>query len=788
MNDYFIHTILRFLSKQKINVGICISGFIISLITVFIITIYINHELSYDQQEGAENIYRIVVHNKYSAGSENHAPLTLYQAKELLQDNIPEIESITRILPVHSSVNIKIGQNYFSEQALAYVDPEFFRIFSNSTVEGDPKELAAPYSLVITETTARKYFPAHSAIGQQLIIDRTPFKICAVIKDFTPNSHFRFNILGSLSSIHKSGLEQEGASFYTYLKAGNKIIPENLSLKIKPILKKLYEKHDQESGIERKTDFNLQPLLKIHLHSHLSYELEENGNITYIKICILVAFFILLISAINFANITTALSEKKIRFFSINKVVGATNNSINKLLGMEIGIMILISFILAFIIALLTGKWCLMHLSGIKIIYTPSLITELLVYFTSISITLFFIAFLFSFISFSKISLRSGFSGISHSGKKWNFVLYKTLLCIQIIVAITLIGCLSKTHNQLVYLKSKNLGFDKENILVFNNFSFDMQKKIPLIKAGLLKLPFVEKVTVSGELPGSRMPRGSCRLNENLKEMDCCLLRVDSNYISTLGIPLIEGTFFDSRKESIKNSMVINETAAKIISQGSALGKSIEFWGTEYIITGVVKDFHITSLHDIIPPLLFVNESSSFCDIAIRSRNLSNDNINTIKRIFKNNIPDYIPDYYWMSEKFDAMYKSEKQISHINWGLMIISIIITFMGVWSFASLFIGKKWKEMGVRKTFGANTKELIYILLKNFIHVITCSFILSIPLINIFVTYSDQQFAYKSDIIFSPYIISLAFITLIITGAICYHCHQITKLDAVEILKHD
>lgn len=455
---------------------------------------------------------------------------------------------------------------------------------------------------------------------------------------------------------------------------------------------------------------------------------------------------------------------------------------------MEIGIMILISFILAFIIAFITGRWCLIHLLGIEIVYNQSLILELLVYFTIISVILFLIAFLFSFISFSKISLRSGFSGISHSGKKWSFTLYETLLCIQIIVAITLVGCLSKTHSQLVYLKSKNLGFDKENILVFTNLSFDMQKKIPLIKADLLRLPFIEKVTVSGELPGSRMPQGSCRLNENLKEMDCCLLRVDSNYISTLGIPLIEGTFFDSPKENIKNSMVINETAAKIITRGSAIGKSIEFWGTEYVITGVIKDFHVTSLHDIIPPLLLVNESSSFCDIAIRSRNLSNDNINILKNIFKNNIPDYIPEYYWMPEKFDTMYNSEKQINHINWGLMIISIIITFMGVWSFASLFIGKKWKEMGVRKTFGANTKELIYILLKIFIYVISLSFVLSIPLINTFVTYFDQQFAYNNDIFFSPYIISLAFVILVITGAICYHCRQITKLDVVEVLKHD
>lgn len=792
MNSYFIHVILRFLSKEKANVAICVFGFMISLVTVFMITIYVDNELSYDRYDKAEDIYRIIENSSYPTGTESRVPHTLYSSKERIQEEIPEVESITCILPVHSSVSIEVEHNHFSGQALAYVDPEFFSVFSFPFIAGSPEELQYAHTLALTESVARKYFPDESALGRQLSIDGILFTICAVIKDFPANSHFRFEMLASLSSFSEKDLNRQGSSFYTYLRLKDKADWQEILKKCNSVLTEVYQKHDEEWGMERKINFHLQPLLKIHLYSHLAYELEENGNILYIDICLLLSFFILLIAAINFANITTALSEKKTRFFSINKVMGATRKDVRKLLCMEIAVMVLLAFLVASILAISIGKWLLMTVLGIEVVYTTSVILELVLLFIGISFILFLIAGLFSFISFSRLSLRSGFTGIDHTGKRWSFTLYKTLLCVQLVVAITLVGCLSKSREQLDYLKSKELGFDKENIWVFTEFSSNMRHKIPLLEAELSNLPFIDKVTVSGEMPGNRMPQGDFRLKgaEGNEGVNCCLLRVDSSYISVLGVPLVEGCFFDSPEGDRKKGIVLNETAAKtIVRPGeSAVGKSIEFWGKEYTVIGVLKDFHVSSLQEVIPPLLLTYERSATSDIAVHSKKLSADNRKTLKNIFKRIVPEYFPVFYSMSEKFESMYRREERISRMNGGLMAVSILIAFMGIWSFASLYIGKKWKEMGVRKTFGANTRELIKLLLKNFIYGILLSFALSVPLIYLYAAYVNDRFAYNSGISLNLFLISLVVVASVIAAAVCYHCWQIVRLDIVRVLKHD
>lgn len=628
-------------------------------------------------------------------------------------------------------------------------------------------------------------------MGQELLINGVLFRVVIVMKDFPANSHFKFDMLASMATVDVGQrLFGEGGSFHTYLKVNENINPDDVLKKMTPLLAEIYVRHDSEKEMQRQVGFSLQPLLKIHMHSHLSYELGENGNIMYVRICILLGFFVLLIAAINFANIITVLTEKKIRFFSINEVIGATKASINKLLCFEVAVLVFVPFVLASVFVVFGGKWCIMNLLGIDIIFDAGLVAKMLVMFIVLSLFLFLLSVTFSFVAFFRMPIRSGISGTTRTGGKWSFTLYKALLCIQLIIATSLIGCLYKTNCQLDYLKSKDLGFHKQNVVVFTNISFPMQSKLPLIKEEISRLAFIDRVTASGEIPGSQMPGGSFKLkdSDDDAEIDCRLLRVDSSYLSVMEIALSEGRFFNASGESDGNGVVINETIAKSLMCGEVLGKHIDFWGTDYVIIGVVKDFHTTSLRDVIPPVLLIADHSSFCDLAIYGKNLSSGNMDELTKIFKRNLPDYVPDYYWMSDKVDSMYRSKERMGMIGFGLMIVSILIAFMGIWSFASLFIGKKWKEMGVRKVFGAESQDVLRLLLRNFVPCVLLSFLVSVPLIYLFTVNFDHQFVYNAGMSAGLFFVGMLFVSLVIVAAMIYHCYKVMKVNPVKVLKRN
>lgn len=793
MYSYFLRSILRFFKHEKANIGICITGFTISLIAVFLISIYVYHEWSYDRfHKNAGNIYRIIKISKNSSGISERNNVILPNVKQAIQNQIPEATTITRIYTGYNILNFRIGEEYFSEKNYAFVDPEFFNVFSFLIIEGDPGEMSNPATIVLPKSEAIKYFGHESAINREITLGST-FRVVAVIEDFPSNSHFRFNMLLSMSSIEQGkNLYGEGASFYTYVKLGKNSDPAIILTKMMPVIQDACAERNREMGLdnEQNITFELQPLTDIHLYSHMNRELGESGNISYLWICILLVFFSLLIAGINFANIMTVLSEKKVRFFSINKVIGATSRHTNILICLEIALLILISFMIACSVIGIGGKWLILNILGLDITLNRNLWIKLITLFSSLSILLFGISIAFSFLSFSRITLLSGFSGMTRAGKSWNQNIYKTLLCIQLIIATFLIGCLYQTDKQLYFLKNKDLGLNEKNLIIFTDIPWSMQSNLETIKDKLTALPFVERVALSADMPGEQTGIGELRLHEDGEDkyVKCNILRVDSSYLYTMGISLFQGRNFNISGENDKNAVILNKTLAQKLAINDISNKTIDLEGENYNVIGITKDFHLSSLHNVIPPVAIILKQTYGRDIAIRSQHLTASNINQIKKTFKQVLPAYDTRYYFMVNKFASMYKAEERMSHVSLGLTIVSILIAFMGVWSFASLFIGKRWKEMGVRKVFGAQSRDLLHLLSKGFMPWITLSFVITIPLLYYFTLYFNSQFAYQVGMSPELFGIGIVFVSLLIIIAMAYHCHRIIKINPVKVLKHE
>jgi len=796
--NYFIIAI-RNLVRQKGYFFINLLGLTIGLTACLLITFYVNNELSYDRfHEKGDLIYRIGYKTKAPSGEILKMPITEYRLKDAFESYFNQIDEFVRI-GMPGSFYIEYEDKKFYQEKVSLVDENFFDVFTYKWIAGDKETaLDKPFTGVITESVAKKFFGNTSPLGKRIRIyhetGEAEMTITGVIEEMPENAHFHISILGSMKTgkyiYNEMALNNWGETTqFSYI-----LLPEEVSIES---LKKLSKDFLKETRDLTDDDLLFQPLFDIHLKSNTRFEIETNGNLRNVIIFSIIALFILLIATINYMNLATARSTKRAMEVGIRKILGAKRKN---LIFQFIGEAIIISFIAIWLSValadLLLPKFNQLAGKEITINWMNNLWAILLTFIVSIIIGIIsgsYPAFVLS--SFKPLKVLKEKIKFSSS----NSFLRKILVVLQFTISITLIICTLVVFIQWRYMHNKPLGIDPSNIVMIRNPGVEQYE---LFKQELLKNPAIISVTGSNKRPthnlNSNLPYKA--ENVNSKDKSIKIITVDYDFFETLGIEIIQGRSFSKSISSDEHSsFIINETAMKEFGWKNAVGKSFETMtidssGNNWLprrgqIVGVVKDFHFESVHNKIPPIAFFIDHNwrDWISIKISSANTSKT-INHIKKVWNTMDTERYFNPVFYDESIDALYRSEKRFFLLFIIFSVLAISIACLGIFGLASFTAEQRTKEIGIRKVMGASVSTIISLINKEFIKLVILSNIISWPIAWYFMRNWLNNYTYRIDLTIWPFIISGLIAISIALLSVSYQAYKASRTNPVNALRYE
>ncbi|MEO6316101.1 MAG: ABC transporter permease [Chitinophagaceae bacterium] len=754
----------RNLLKNKAFSLINILGLSIGIAVCFIIMLYVQDELSYDRfNKNADRIVRIYFKASINGGKISE-PGVMPPVAKALKNDYPEVEAATR-LKMDGRPKIEYQHKVFKEAEAAFVDPNFFSVFSFPFIKGDPATaLLQPNTIVITDEMANRFFGNEEPIGKTLTYNNGgQFKVTGVIEKMPANAHFHFDLLGSLETINfaKSETWMEGTLFtYAVLKKGADY--KKLEAKLPGMVEKyMGPQIAQSMGMSlsqfrtkgNELGFGLQPLTSIHLHSLTSSEIEPGGNIKYIYIFGAIAIFMLLIASINFINLSTASASKRAKEVGVRKVMGSGKwDLIKQFLFESVLVTCIALFIAAIMVQLalpvfddLSGK----HLQfGFDIRPIAALV--------ALGLTVGLLAGIypaFFLSSFKPIATLKG--RLSASTKTLG--LRSSLVVFQFFISVSLITGTIIVYQQMKYIQNIKLGYNKEQLLVISN-SWALGKNEKTFKDQLLKDTRVENVTVSGYKPAGPTNNNNAlsypdgKSNQAMTSLE---YKIDEQYIPTLGIQMAAGRNFSPAYGTDSSAMIINEAAAKAYGFGNdAVGKTIVRQNSDrgrdyrYTIIGIVKDFHFKSLHEAITPLLMVLQPESGIIVKVRTKDVAGL-LSTMKQQWASYNVEEPFGYAFMDELYNKTYAAEQRTGTILNIFAVLTIFVACMGLFGLATYTAEQRSKEIGIRKVLGASVTQVTSMLSKEFLKLVFIGCLIAFPLSWWAMHKWLQDFAYRVDI---------------------------------------
>ncbi|MDA3952344.1 MAG: ABC transporter permease [Bacteroidales bacterium] len=783
-----------------------ILGLSTGLAAIIYITLFVQFELGYDKlHEKADQIYRVGVYGMMMNNELNQAVTAAPMAEAMIND-YSEVLNACRINKSGDWL-IRYGDVKFNEKEFLFADSTFFEVFSFKLLKGDPKTaLTKPNNIVITETGARKYFGNEDPIGKMLRVesDTALYEIVGLMEDPPENSHFHFDLLGSMSRIGPSrNTFWVSHNFYTYIILAEGTDQAAFEEKMQSMVEKyvgpqieqfLGIKMEEFASSGNSFSYFIQPLLDIHLRSDLQAELETNGNIQYIYIFISIAIFILVIASINFTNLSTARASKRSKEVGIRKVVGAMKQQLVVQFLMESFLITLVSLGLAIILLelFLPGLNNLVHIP-LEISYfanwyiVPSLF--LLVFIVSLmagSYPAFFLA------SFRPVAVLKGKLKIGVKGG----ILRSVLVITQFVVSVFILLSTFTVSDQLKYMLNKDLGFEKENVLMIRR-SDALKTKMEAFKAELQKRPSVINVTNSNTYPGNNFSNNAFWL-EGESTSNTYLLhqaRVSFDYGKTLNFELKQGRFFSRDFATDSNAIVINEAAVKSLGLEDPIGKNILQPGrnNEFLqrpIIGVVKDFNFKSLHTKIEPVAFTlmrGNNEGVVSVKLEPGNISSS-IQQIQNVWDEFETGYPFEYFFFDDHLKEMYTAEQRTNSIFVLFTILSILISFLGLLGLISFITEQRKKEIGVRKTFGSSTGNIVVIISKGILKLIVIASIVSWPIAYWVMNNWLQDFSYRVDINLVMFVVIPVLTIILSLLTVIYQTVKAARKNPAETLRYE
>jgi len=782
----YLKIALRNIKGYKVYSFINIAGLTIGMAACILILLWVQDEMSYDRfHKNASHLYRVFAEFTYHNENWAVTPIPLAPAAKA---EFPEIVDAVRYRPASSL--IEKDEKKFNERG-AFVDPTFLTTFSFTLTKGAAETaLANPFSIVISEKMAEKYFGDENPLDKTLTVDNDQqFKIAGVLKEIPQNSHIRFDFLLPFEIFLKTDRDPENWQRFhlaTYLQLNKEAPANDVEAKITGLL----NKHNPEKDI----NLHLQPLTQIHL-----YHLNGGGNIQYVYIFSAIAVFILLIACINFMNLTTARSSTRIKEIGVRKVTGAVKaDFVRQFMGESI----LLSFI-AFIIAINIVYFVLPlfnQISGklLRLDFTQNIYLNIgllcLFIFTSIlagSYPTFYLT------AFKPIAILKG-SSLPVINKDSSTSLRKILVVLQFSISILLIILTLVISQQLYFIQTKNLGFDREHVL-YLPMKGTMSQNYEAIKNEMLRNKQILRVAAaSGMLVDyiSSYDGFDWEGKTPDKRLSMVLGSVDQDYIQTLNIEMAEGRSFSKQHPSDATSAyILNESAVKTMGIEAPIGKRFAFEGRqgwrEGTIIGVVKDFHFQSLHSQIEPFVMMVAPDRFNYLCLQIKADYTDLaeiLDFLENFWKKFAPGYPFEYYFLDEQFEAMYRSEHRTGKIFNYFTLLAIFISCLGLFGLASFTIERRTKEIGIRKVLGASVPGIVGLLSKEFIFLVAISNVIAWPLAYYGAKQWLQNFAYHVELSWLFFVIPGMLALLIAIVVVSFQSLKVAVKNPVESLRYE
>ena len=762
IKNYF-KVALRNLWKNKGLSFINIFGLASGMACSLLIFLFVTDELSYDRfTVGSDRVYRVVKDFVNDDGSRLPDATTPPAVAPAIQKEIPGIEHVTRVFPGWGNNSLfTYKDKHVYEQRLYRVDSSFFDVFSFSFLQGNPASAFKEVnSIIVTRTAAKKYFGDDDPMGKVLHVDGLgDLMVSAVLKDVPPNAHFHFDWLVPMRKFSGNIDGQWGwYNFYTYIKLQPHMSIKNIEAKIQAIYK--------QNNKDGKNIFYTQPLSDIHLNSNLKWELETNSDRLYVYVFSVVGFLIILIAAINYINLVTARSSLRAKEIGIRKVAGAYSSSLIKQFLLES----LVLSLLAAVVAIFIAQLLLPVVNGItqKQLVLFSVGNYATIYFLSGTLGIGLLAGLFPALylsSFKPVIILKG----SRVNEKGVFTLRKALVVVQFSISIALIAGSIIIYQQINYIHAAQLGLEKDQVVILRGYSSLSKTSAAAFEHSLLQLNGVKNAASADGVIGGQNWTTTLKLKGSQNGQLVNFLSVGDNFLATTGITIKEGRGFspDFPSDTILNnsngkleqdigSVILNEKAVHDLGITSpVLGKQLE-WGSDgdtlYFVKviGIVKDFHFASFKNEIKPFAFFRMPNRYDYLSIK---LSGQNIFTtlqqIESKWRSFSPNHPFQYFFLDETFSQQYKAESNFQKIFIVLVVLSIVISCLGLFGLAAFTAERRTREIGIRKVLGASVTRITTMLSTDFLKLVLVSIFIASPLAWWAMSKWLQDYAYRIHI---------------------------------------
>ncbi|MCF0049106.1 ABC transporter permease [Dyadobacter sp. LJ53] len=739
----------RNIVRQKAYSVLNIAGLSIGMACSILILLWVQNELSFDRFHArADQLFRLTC----SAGDFKTAVSAAGMARGL-QAQLPQIKGGVRISKP-SPMLFEAGEKKVEEKRVFYADSNFLEVFSFPLLAGNAATaLKDPGAILITQEIAEKYYGTSDAIGKTIRINNNEnFVIAGILANTPSNSHLQFDAIIPMKTMARWSQDIQNETwgnfnFYTYLEldaktAASASAQQQLTQQIAKIFK--------DRGQAVKIDFQLQPLTDIHLHSNLQIDLPGHGNIQYVNVFFVVALFILIVACINFMNLATARSERRAKEVGLRKVVGANRHQlVFQFLGeslifsfLSLVIAIGIVYLLLPVFTMLTEKILAIHLLDGKLL-----------------LSLIGIAVLTGLLSGSYPALfLSGFAPVKVLKGKLrvaggNLLFRNALVVTQFVVAIVLLVGTAVVYKQLDFIKKRNLGFDKSNLL-YLPMSGELGEKKQALKASLAQNPLTENFTVISDLP-TKLESGTIDViwdgQTTRNQVVFPSLDVDENFVKVFKSQVLAGRGFDSAFSGDSSSYIVNEKAMQIMGMNvsNAVGQNLTFGERKGTIIGVVKDFHFKSLQYAMEPLILrLNKWGGVMVI----RTTAGNNEQTIKALEKINQqlnPAFPFTFGFLDKDLDNLYRSEQQMGSIFNLFAGLAIFISCLGLYGLSAFMAEQRTKEIGVRKVLGATVAGVVGLLSRDFLKLILIAIVIAAPIAWYAMNKWLEGFAYQTTL---------------------------------------
>ncbi len=797
----------RNLLKHKSHSAINIVGLAVGMASFLLILFYVQDESSFDKfHEDYKNIYRVTEVN-YSESGETKLANTYSGIGPALQSDFPEVESFVRFYIAELSVSDGATKK-FMESSFAYADSTIWDIFDFKLLQGDPETaLRNPFSVVLTESMATKYFGNEDAIGKVLKVDeKFSYQVTGVVQDVPDNSHIRFDFLASFTSLQQliGGYMYNNWHYppmYTYAR-----IPADRNLEtVEAKFPGMVEKYLGKLVAEQR-GFNLQPLADIHTSTSYTNEIGKPTNITYLYVLTTTAFLILAIACVNFMNLSLARSIGRSGEVGVRKVFGAVRKQIMFQYLSESVIITVISSLLGFglfVLAIpafnnLTEKSLQLQLMDMPLILGGILTIAVLVGLLSgIYPALFLSGLSPAAILKGKLAKQGRFTGLFK----------KTLITFQFVISAALIIATFIIYFQLEYVRNKALGFDKEQMVVVQVRNTAEKARVRTLKDRLNQLPQVIGTAVSSRVPGYKNfydynVLADGQTVENNKVF--MRLEMDLDFAELYGFEITKGRLHDERLSTDSLTYLLNETAAaKLGWSDDPLNKKLNIgslksdgtFNTMYQghIIGVVKDFNFASLHNEVDPVVLsiIPPREPFLQSLLSIKLQSGDLVESMK-VLEREWATFAPavdfEYFFLDDVVDRLYQSEKQLGKVFITFSFISIILACLGLFAMTTLLATQLRKEIGIRKVLGASVGNIVLLMSKGYMQLIGLSFIIACVL-----TYGVMQrwlenFAYQINMEIWYFLLAGALLTTIAFVTMSFKSFKAARGNPVDALRYE